>query len=331
MQAAASPSVTLPPRVSVIVAAYNCGPYIEQALRSVIDQTCVDWELIVVNDGSTDDTGVIAERLAEKDGRIRMINQANSGTAAGARNTGVACARGTWLCFLDGDDFYDATRLNVMLGATVRLPGVRMLFHDFRLTDQHGTPMAGSYLGGANYLERAGTALVALGSGLYRSNLQFYPYITCEITSIWTGSVMIERALLQEESEYFVADQAVGEDIDLWFRLAARCEVGYIDQVLSFYRQHSGGITRRVEAVSVGFLFAHERNYRRAWSRLSPGQRLTCRDKLAAAYFSLAWQRAGRGALAAALRAYLASFRYRPRAATVRAILKTLARPLLRH
>ena len=87
--------------ISVIVPAYNAGPWIEEAVRSVLAQTHTDLELIVVNDGSTDDT--LIKVLSFGDDRLRVVDQANAGVSA-ARNMGLALAKGDFICFMDGDD-----------------------------------------------------------------------------------------------------------------------------------------------------------------------------------------------------------------------------------
>ena len=87
--------------VSVIVPAYNAGPWIGEAIRSILAQTHRELELIVVNDGSSDDT--LIRVLAFDDTRIRVVDQANAGVSA-ARNMGLALAKGDFICFMDGDD-----------------------------------------------------------------------------------------------------------------------------------------------------------------------------------------------------------------------------------
>ncbi len=107
------------PLVSVVIPAYNCEEHIEQALRSVIEQTLQDIEVICVDDGSTDCTGAILDVFAEHDSRVRVIHQANAGEGA-ARNAGLALARGRYLHFMDADDFLDRTMLKKMSDAAQR-------------------------------------------------------------------------------------------------------------------------------------------------------------------------------------------------------------------
>ena len=102
--------------ISVIVAAYNIADYIERGVRSICAQTYRNLEIIVVDDGSTDDTGRLCDRLAEEDDRVKVIHKNNGGPAE-ARNAGIACAVGSYIGFVDGDDWIDSDMYEKMLGA----------------------------------------------------------------------------------------------------------------------------------------------------------------------------------------------------------------------
>lgn len=92
------------PLVSIIVPMYNVEPFIEECIDSLLRQTLSDIEIILVNDGTPDRSGEIAEDYAKRDARIRVIHQANGGLSS-ARNTGIKAARGTYIGFVDGDDY----------------------------------------------------------------------------------------------------------------------------------------------------------------------------------------------------------------------------------
>ena len=102
--------------ISVIVAAYNIAGYIERGVNSVRNQTYHNLEIIVVDDGSTDSTGAICDRIASEDPRIQVIHKENGGPAE-ARNVGVARAQGSYIGFVDGDDWVDSDMYEKMLGA----------------------------------------------------------------------------------------------------------------------------------------------------------------------------------------------------------------------
>src|SRR5690349_9691286 len=99
--------------LSVVIPSFNYGRFLRETVESVLAQTYSPVEIIVVDDGSTDDT---KERLARFEGRIRYIHKANAGLSA-ARNTGIKHARGDWIAFLDADDLWHRQKLEVQLRA----------------------------------------------------------------------------------------------------------------------------------------------------------------------------------------------------------------------
>ena len=98
------------PKVSVIIPVYNSQKYLEETIDSVLHQTMQDFEIICIDDGSTDDSGIILKKYAEQDTRIKVLSQTNCGVSA-ARNAGTGIARGEYLYFLDSDDFIELETL----------------------------------------------------------------------------------------------------------------------------------------------------------------------------------------------------------------------------
>lgn len=121
-------------KFSFIVPCYNTEKYLSQCLESILQQTCQDWEIIVVNDGSTDATENLIISYMEKDQRIKGITQSNQGLSA-ARNRGVKEARGEYILFLDSDDWYkDGSCLECILEKTEEAPEI-IVFEYQRVTD----------------------------------------------------------------------------------------------------------------------------------------------------------------------------------------------------
>ena len=92
--------------ISVIVPVYNAGVYLEKCVNSILDQTFTDYELILVDDGSTDQSGALCDEFAQKDPRVLVIHQKNAGSSA-ARNAGIKASKGSFLSFVDSDDWVD--------------------------------------------------------------------------------------------------------------------------------------------------------------------------------------------------------------------------------
>ena len=93
-------------KVSIVVPVYNAGPYIEQCLKSLVEQTLKDIEIILINDGSTDDSLELCLAYARTDLRIRVVDQENAGACV-ARNKGIQLAKGEYVLFVDADDFFE--------------------------------------------------------------------------------------------------------------------------------------------------------------------------------------------------------------------------------
>ena len=102
-------------KISVIIPVYNAGKYISKTLESVLSQTFKDFELLCINDCSTDNSLDILEEFAKKDGRLKIINNEQNLGAALTRNVGIDCAKGEYIYFLDADDYIDENYLEVML------------------------------------------------------------------------------------------------------------------------------------------------------------------------------------------------------------------------
>lgn len=122
--------------ISVIVPSYNVEPYLERCVQSLRDQTYTDLEIILVNDGSTDGTGELCDRLAGKDHRIRVVHKENGGLSD-ARNAGINIAQGEFYSFIDGDDFIETDTYESMIAEMID-PEVSVVAGGFIVTDIRG-------------------------------------------------------------------------------------------------------------------------------------------------------------------------------------------------
>lgn len=125
------------PMVSIIVPVYNAGRFIEQTIGSVLGQDYTDWELILVNDCSTDNSAEIISKYAS-DGRVRLVNMEKNGGAAVARNKGIDMARGRYIAFLDSDDLWQPRKLSLQL-ALMAEQGCAFCFTEIEMIDESGT------------------------------------------------------------------------------------------------------------------------------------------------------------------------------------------------
>ena len=103
-------------KFSVFIPTYNCEDALSNSIESILNQTYPDWELILIDDGSTDDSLSICQAYAAKDNRIRVIHQENAGQGA-ARNNGIGAATGDYIVFCDADDYYEIQALETFADA----------------------------------------------------------------------------------------------------------------------------------------------------------------------------------------------------------------------
>ena len=207
-------------KFSVIIPLYNKAPYIRKALESVFAQTYTDYELIIVDDGSTDGSAEIAEAFLQTPAsRLiassphRLIRQANSGVSA-ARNAGVAQAQGEYLAFLDADDWWEPTYLERMA----------QLIEDY--------PEAGLYA--CNYVYyKPGKTHVALH---FPTGYINYPkaYYESDAMPVWTGAAMIPRNVYDEMGGFPLGIK-LGEDFLLWSKIALHYPVAFLNEPLAWY------------------------------------------------------------------------------------------------
>jgi len=133
------------PMVTVIMPAYNAARFIEEAIMSVVNQTFTDWELLVIDDGSKDETVRLAERLAQQDSRIKVLpNESNMGVAK-TRNRGMDLAKGQWIALLDSDDVWHRDKLEKQL-ALAQQTGADIVYCSYGIVDEHGQQAKSPYI-----------------------------------------------------------------------------------------------------------------------------------------------------------------------------------------
>ncbi len=202
------------PFFSIIIPAYNRADFLPETLASVQAQTFTDWECIVVDDGSTDHTATVMQKLCADDPRIRYIYQQNAERSA-ARNNGIAHARGQYICFLDSDDRY--------------LPSCLEDWHAF--WQSLGFPEAFGYCDAIRVYESEQTTMITPLSGMPPMSFFFS-------NPIIPARICIKKELL--DSHRFRTDCIVVEDACLWMELAYAFPVYYSPHTGAEYLIHEG-------------------------------------------------------------------------------------------
>lgn len=209
-----------PYSVSVVIPAYNVGEYIARTLDSVLNQTHPADEIIIVDDGSTDNTAEVVRSYGSK---VKFIQQGNAGASA-ARNAGVKAARSEWIAFLDGDDEWLVDKLELQMALLERNPDLvwttgnfhRCLCKENRCKPDISPNKAARLMQGKNYLNNYFTGYMKGLGG-------------------WTGTMVIKRSVL-EQAGLFREGQWRANDLDMWWRIAHRWpRIGYVPEPLAIY------------------------------------------------------------------------------------------------
>ena len=212
-------------RFSVIMPLYNKAPYVAKAIHSVLSQTYSDFELVVMDDGSSDDSFGVARDTIRGYDNCHIHQQQNSG-AGMARNNAVTLSRGEFLCFLDADDWWEPTFLEKMDGLILEYPEARIWGTNYYYVKngRRKVCVTNAETGYINYCQ------------VYSETLQM---------PLWTGAVCIPRSVFDEFGG-FRSHIKIGEDFDLWIKVALKYRVAFLNQPQAFYNQDSDATWRLV-------------------------------------------------------------------------------------
>jgi glycosyltransferase involved in cell wall biosynthesis/peptidoglycan/xylan/chitin deacetylase (PgdA/CDA1 family) len=207
------------PLVSVVIATYNSGIYLQEAIDSILRQSVGDLELLVIDDGSTDDTRQLVAGI--RDERLSYIWQANAGQTS-AKNHGLQRARGEYIGFCDGDDYWYPNKLELQLPLFERSAQTGVVYSAAATIDEHGNPLG---------KELAAQYRGDVTAQLFMAN--FVPF----------GTAIVRRRCIEELGP-FDSSLAMGIDWDLWLRVSAKYHFDFVAQPTYAYRIWSGQMSK---------------------------------------------------------------------------------------
>ena len=253
------------PTVSVVIPTYNHAPLLKKALESVLTQTFLDWEVVVINNFSTDDTIQIVESL--DDPRVSIVNFQNSGVIAASRNEGLRRAKGKYIAFLDSDDLWYPTKLQKCIEKTCL--GFSFVAHGELWVSDDGTRRSVMY---------GPASRATYKSLLYRGNC------------ISTSATFIEKSLIDSVGGFDENPEIVtAEDYDLWIRLAAlRPRTFFIREILGEFHRRLGSASSSVARNFASELVVLQKNF--ALQRKTIWSRARARHRYAIAHYGAARQ-----------------------------------------
>ncbi len=228
------------PQVSVVLPAYNSSHVLGRAIDSVIAQTVPTWELLVVDDGSTDDTAtVLAQYRQELGDRLIVIRQRNGG-AGTARNAGIDASSGEFIAFLDADDVFCRHKLERQMQLFHLRPDVGLVYSDCACVDLNGG-FASSVFGVNNPVARD-VASTEVAPGLHVCEADFFDRM-CSRYIISTITGMVRRSVLGDDIR-FIPGQMYSEEWLFFLEVARRCRCGFVNEPLSRQYHLPGSLSR---------------------------------------------------------------------------------------
>lgn len=229
-------------RFSIIIPVYNVEQYLDECVKSVLAQTYTDFEILLIDDGSPDNSGALCDKLAKEDSRIRVFHQENRGLS-GARNTGIRNAVGEYLQFLDSDDWWASPDVLREIADRLDLIDADVLSYDYRK----------SYDGklSATYFGSAADAPTDLGD----DSLDYMISNSLWVTGACNKAI---RRSLFDGGDLFFREGITSEDIDWTLRLALKARrFDYCSTVAFVYRQRNGSISHSISLKAVGILVSN--------------------------------------------------------------------------
>ena len=214
------------PLVSVIIPTFNDNKFVTEAITSALSQTYDRNEIIVIDDGSTDDTSLILDSYRDK---ITVIDQENSGAGA-ARNKGINSANGQYIAFLDGDDVWKEDKLTKQVEYLEREPEIGLVWTDWLCMYPDNNGNYSIFKEPVDY--KYGKTVTKITTGWLYNQLLF----DCVV---WTSTVVMRRSVIDKVGKF---DKTLlrGQDYDYWLRTSRICKMHKINEVLAFYRVYRG-------------------------------------------------------------------------------------------
>lgn len=210
------------PHISVIIPTHNREKFIGAAIQSVFNQTWQDLEIIVVDDGSVDNTKDLIQAYHSEKITYVHLKQGGPGWA---RNNGISRAKGDMVAFLDSDDIWEPNKLELQMEVMAGDPQVKMALANFKFID----PVD-------NILNESGV------DPDYSYDGQFLRDYLDGRLPVYTSTVMVKRDVFDKVGS-FDEQHMIAEDLDLWIKIAAHFKVGYVHKPLTHIRKHSGNIS----------------------------------------------------------------------------------------
>jgi glycosyltransferase involved in cell wall biosynthesis len=239
--------------ISIVIPAYKAEKYIEETIRSVMQQTITDWEMIVIDDGSPDKLGDVVKKIQLENSRIQYVKQKNGGVAS-ARNHGFRLSKGSYLAFLDADDVWLPDNLELKIEKFKQDAKIGLVHSDTAIIDENSRT----------------TGEVKSGKeGELLEDLLFW-----KGTNVMPPSgILIKRDVLLDVG-LFDEELSNSADQELYFRVASKYKIGRVDKVTWHYRVHHTNMHKNIKLMESDLLKTYQKAsqnklFKSHWFKLS--------------------------------------------------------------
>ncbi len=288
MQRSAPDDKTQMPLVSVVIPTYNSAQYLSETIESVLSQSWQDFEIIIVDDGSTDNTQEVVG--AFNSNKIRYIRQENSGGPSRPRNVGIHHARGKYISLCDSDDLMSRNKLEGAVAFLERYSDLGLLFANFEVCNERGDSVPGRFLDEFQTFWDLPKKQVGEKWFIIESELA-YKTLLCQ-NFIGTSGTVVPKEVFLSVGKF---DESIAgpEDRDMWLRISRCYALGYLDVVGHKYRHRETGIMGRGDGVLAPYRIRVMR--KQLETGLPPSLQRHARRNIAQSMFALGyhWQSLG--------------------------------------
>ena len=220
------------PTISVIVPVYNTEKYLHRCIDSILTQTYTDFELLLIDDGSKDNSGKICDEYTEKDKRVRVFHKPNGGVSS-ARNLGLDNAQGEWIIFIDSDDYFLPNAIEILLRNAIK----------------HKTSLSIGNL----YMERGGNKTktrTAYKEGIIQDNFKAWYFNICipnQGSTLYSSKILTKNMFNSSLSRY--------EDAETLLTLIKEYKIAYTNECVMVYSRENPGLSRAAKDPYKDYIF----------------------------------------------------------------------------
>lgn len=233
----------MPPILSIIIPVYNAEEYIKRCIDSILKQTYSNWELILIDDGSSDNSGVLCDEFSHKDSRIQVFHKANGG-ASSARNAGIEKAHGKYLCFIDADDYVTPLYLNELLEDMDKEQDIDLVIQGYYQICPNNKSI--------NFIPEPHISYLSKDSQLFYSiNRYFAPF-----------SKLFRYDIIKKHHLHFDTNLIVAEDYDFLLRYLLHSQKLHVSNTANYYYySNDGSLSSRIYSFEQEYNVYHNAYY----------------------------------------------------------------------